>query len=288
MRRVIAAVDNTAAAMPVLSTAAAAARLFHAKLQAIHVEEATTPTAARAAASAIGTRLLLVKGPTVAAAVTRIALQEDVMAIVLGVRSTPSGRRPAGHVAIKVATAVPKPVIVVPPDCVMPVHFRRVLIPLDRDMVTASALRETIEALQGARAEIVLLHIFEERDLPLVTDQPQHETDAWISEFLRRYCPYVDVRRVELRAGMPAEHLLTVAGEIGADALVLAWGQRLLPGRAVLVRTALEHSRVPVILVPVQRRSAGSPADDRIGQSYSLLGPRGRDRNPHRSRALPR
>ena len=39
--------------------------------------------------------------------------------------------------------------------------------------------------------------------------------------------------------------------------LVLAWGQRLLPGRAVLVRTALEHSRVPVILVPVQRRSAG-------------------------------
>ncbi|MGZ3318322.1 MAG: universal stress protein [Isosphaeraceae bacterium] len=288
MRRVIAAVDNSAAAMPVVSTAAAAARLFRAELRAIHVEEAADPTAARAAAKAAGTRLLVVKGPTVAAAVIRVALQEDVVAVVLGVRSRPSGRRPAGHVAVKVATSVPKPIVVVPPDCVLPVHFRRVLIPLERDMVTASALRETIEALQGARAEIVLLHIFEERDLPLVTDQPQHETDAWISEFLRRYCPYVDERRVELRAGMPAEHLLTVAGEIGADALVLAWSQRLLPGRAVLVRTALEHSRVPVILVPVQRRSAGSPADDRIGQSHSQLGSRGRDRNPHRSRALPR
>lgn len=258
MRRVIAAVDSSAAAMPILSTAAAAARLFRAKLRAIHVEEPGDPGVARAAARAAGTRLVLVKGPTVAAAVRTAALQEDVVALVLGVRSRPTGKRAAGHVAVKVATSVPKPIFVVPPDCVLPVHFRRVLIPVERDMVTASALRETIEALQAARAEIVLLHIFEEGDLPLVTDQPQHETDAWVREFLRRYCPYIDVTRVELRTGVPAEHLLAVAGKIGADALVLGWGQRLVPGRAVLVRSALEHSRVPVILVPVQRRSAGS------------------------------
>ncbi len=284
MRRVIAAVDNSAAAMPVLSTAAAVARLFRAELRAIHVEESADPTVARAAARAAGTKLLLVKGPTVAAAVRSVALQEDVVAIVLGVRSRPSGRRPAGHVAVKVATSVPKPIVVVPQDCVMPVHFRRVLIPLERNMVTASALRKTIEALRNARAEIVLLHVFEERELPLVTDQPQHETDAWIGEFLRRYCPYVDVTRVELRAGVPAEHLLTVAAEIRADALVLGWGQRLVPGRAALVRTALEHSRFPVILIPVQGRFASSAVDDRGDRINSLVGPRPRDRNPHRTR----
>ena len=43
-----------------------------------------------------------------------------------------------------------------------------------------------------------------------------------------------------------------------ADALVLGWAQQLVPGRAALVRTALEHSRIPVILIPVERHSAES------------------------------
>ncbi len=266
--RVIAAIDNSAAATPVLSAAGAAAQLFHARLQAVHVEEPAAPDAARAAADAAGAKLRLVKGPIVPALV-RICRQEDVVAVVLGVRSTPSGRRPAGHVAVAVATSVRKPVIVVPPDCVRPVRFRRVLIPLERDIVTASALRKTIEALCDARAEVVLLHVFEERDLPLVTDQPQHETDAWINEFVRRYCQGIDVSAVELRAGLPAEHLLTVAGEVAANAVVLGWSQQLVPGRAALVRMALEHSRVPVILIPVQRQPA---ADGPPGPSERFAG----------------
>ncbi|MGZ6045221.1 MAG: universal stress protein [Isosphaeraceae bacterium] len=264
----IAAIDNSAAASPVLSAAGAVAELFHAELQAIHVQEASRPSVARAAAKAAGAKLHLVKGPTVST-VVKMAHQPDVVAVVLGARSTPSGRRPAGHVATQVATSVPKPIVVVPPDCRCPVQFGRVLIPLERDMVTASALRETIEALYAARAEIVLLHVFEERELPIVTDQPQHETEAWVSEFLRRYCHNIDVSRVELRAGVPADHLMAVADEIGAGAIVLGWGQRLLPGRAALVRTALEHSRIPVILVPVLRQPA---SEGRTARGRTLVG----------------
>jgi nucleotide-binding universal stress UspA family protein len=254
LSRVIAAIDNSAAAKPVLSVAAAVARLFHAKLEAIHTQQMTDAVAARAAAESAGVRPRLITGPTVRTIVEEARLP-DVVAVVLGTRGTPGGRRPAGHIATEVATSVSKPVVVVPPDCVCPVQLRRLLVPLEPDMVTAAALRATIEAAYASGAEIVVLHVFEDRELPLFNDQPQHEVEAWVTEFLRRYCPYVEGIRVELRTGVPREHVLAVAEEIGADALVLGWGQRLVPGRAKLVRTALEHSHIPVILVPVLRQA---------------------------------
>jgi nucleotide-binding universal stress UspA family protein len=263
LRRVVAAIDSSAAATPVLSAGAAVARLFRADLEAIHVQQRTRPDAARAAAEAAGVKFHLVTGATVAS-IVEATEQRDVVAAVLGARGTPGGRRPAGHVATEVATLVLKPVVVVPPECRCPIQLRRILVPLERDMVTAAALRQTIEAACSAGAEIVVLHVFEERELPLFTDQPQHEVEAWVSEFLRAYCSRLEGIRVELRAGVPSDHLLAVADEIGADALVLGWGQRLLPGRAALVRTALERSGIPVILVPIPRHAAGEGDTKRV------------------------
>lgn len=253
MSRVIAAIDNSAAAGPVLSTAAAVAELFGADLEALHVQEKGSE-AAQAAAEAADVKLHLVTGSTVSR-IVEAAKPQEVVAVVLGARGTPGGRRPAGHIATAVVTSVLKPVVVVPPDYVCPVRMRRILVPLEPVMATATALKQIVQAACTAGAELVVLYVFEEHALPLFTDQPQHEVEAWMKEFLRTYCDHPEAR-LELRAGVPGEHLLVSASEIPADALVMGWSQRLARGRAALVRTALEHSRIPVILVPVVRGAA--------------------------------
>jgi hypothetical protein len=43
------------------------------------------------------------------------------------------------------------------------------------------------------------------------------------------------------------------------DAIILAWSQRLVADRAALVRSVLEHSRIPVILVPIARKAKRVP-----------------------------
>jgi hypothetical protein len=39
---------------------------------------------------------------------------------------------------------------------------------------------------------------------------------------------------------------------VGCDVIALGWTQQLVPGRAPVVRAALEGSHVPVMLVPVR------------------------------------
>jgi hypothetical protein len=43
----------------------------------------------------------------------------------------------------------------------------------------------------------------------------------------------------------------SIATEIGADLIALAWSQNMTAGRATVVRAVLERSDVPVLLVPV-------------------------------------
>jgi hypothetical protein len=160
-----------------------------------------------------------------------------------------------------VATSILKPVVVVPPECACPVRLERILVPLEAVMATASALRRIVEAACASGTEVIVLHVFEERELPLFTDQPQHEVEAWVTEFVRTYCHDLGAVRVELRAGVPRNHVLAAADQVQADALVLGWSQRLEPGRARLVKAALERSPIPIILVPVGRPApAGHPA----------------------------
>jgi nucleotide-binding universal stress UspA family protein len=254
--RVLAAIDNSAAARPVLSAAKAVADLLGADVDALHVRERASATA-KAAADASGMHLTFLSGRALERIIQE-AGRPDVVAVVLGARATPGGARPAGHVATHVATSSRKPIVVVPPDCEVPVRLRRILVPLDAVMATASAVDSAVLAAATGGAEVVVVHVMTEQALPPFTDQPQHEVEAWTNEFRRRYCDQPGVR-LELRMGVPRDRVLAFAEEMQADAIILAWSQRLVAERAALVRSALERSRIPVILVPVARKAKRTP-----------------------------
>ena len=248
MSKVVAAIDNSSAARPVLATAAAVARLLSAELEAVHVRVDGARTA-QAAAAAAGLPLRVLSGRAVES-LLRAGEADGVFALVLGARATRSGRRPAGHVALELALSLGKPLVVVPPHAPAPLAVERILVPLDGTAATAGALANTLRLARNRALEVIVLYVHDEARIPLFGDQPQHELEAWTHEFLARHCPHPEDVRLELRTGVPATHVLKVAEEAKADLIALAWSQTLEPGRAAVVREALERSRVPLLLVP--------------------------------------
>lgn len=264
MTTVLAAVDNSAAATPVLAAALRVAELYGAEAEAIHVREDSTASVERAA-RALSVPLLVVDDGT-SRRLVAAARDPDVVAVVVGARRAIHGRRPAGHVALSLIVALAKPVVVVPPLAVDTRPFERVLVPLDGTRASSEALQRTIELACRSHLDVVALHVAEAGGLAPFGEQPQHELDAWKEEFLARYAPQPDAVRLEVRAGRPGESVLRVADEAGVDLVALGWARDLSRGRAALVREVLERSRVPVLLVAapvdpgVRRGRAASPA----------------------------
>ncbi len=250
MTKVIAALDNSLAATPVVRAAVALAELLGATTEALHVEEDGHAVAA-VAAEAVGLRLRREDGP-VAEVLLRAASEPDVAALVVGARATPAGRRPAGGTALAVATSLDKPVLVVPPDGrVGP--LRRALVPIEAGDDPGMAPRAIFEPARGTELEVIALHVIDEERLPAFTDQPQHETAAWAHEFLRRYCPWgIGTVGLETRVGRAEELVPVVADEADVDIVALAWAQELAPHHAPVVEAALARGRVPVMLFPVR------------------------------------
>jgi nucleotide-binding universal stress UspA family protein len=258
VRKLIAALDNSLATGAVLATAGSLARLFGARLDAVHVGDDRDGIATNAAASA-GVELRLLSGPTVPALV-EAASDEDVVALVVGTRRLPLGERPVGATALELITSLLKPVVVVPPDSARPGVLARVLVPLEGTASTSLAPKALIELARDANVEIVVVHVHDAATLPAFTDQPQHQARAWSEEFVARYCPWgVGKVTVALRVGRREEEILAVANETECDLIALGWAQELAAGRAPVVREVLERGRIPVLLVPV-RLAAGAGA----------------------------
>jgi nucleotide-binding universal stress UspA family protein len=250
MTRVLAALDSSVAAQPVLATATAIARLLGAEVEAVHVRMDGERTAQSVAASA-GLALVELEGPVVETLVDA-ASEDDVALAVLGARATPGGARPAGSTAVGVATSVAKPVVLVPPETPHPGRMRRILVPLEGTASTSLAPRSVIELASEGSLEVIVLHVLDEASLPAFTDQPQHETAAWAREFLERYCPFgVERVRLEMRVGRREELVPQVGQEVDADLIALGWSRGLAPDRAPVVHAVLERGHLPVLLMPV-------------------------------------
>ncbi len=161
--------------------------------------------------------------------------------------------------------------MLIPPRAAPLERVRRVLLPLEGTRKTSLAPAAVLGVADDAAVDVVVLHVLDEATLPRFTDQPQHETEAWANEFLARYCP-TGLRSVSLtiRIGQPDQTIVQFAEEAGVDLIALGWNQRLAPGRAAVVRAALERGRLPLLLIPAlgaetDREGVGDPVGSSAG-----------------------
>ena len=251
MTTVLAALDADSSAQPVLSTAIAIAELLDATVTALHVREnglGAAPELARAA----GVELREVSGSPVQQ-IALAAQDTDVAALVLGARGLHGGPQPAGHTALELITRVTKPVVVVPPHARATERVARILLPLEGTSESSRALDDTLRLAHRRGLEIFALHIHSPATVPAFSDHEPHAALAWEREFLTRHIvtPHDRVTLVR-RVGVPADDVVAVARETGADLIVLSWSRDLAPGRAHVVSETLAHSPIPVLLLPIR------------------------------------
>ena len=252
-RTIVAAIDGGSLSSRVLVTATGVAPLFAADVLALHVLERPDEAAmARQKAAAAGIVLQVGEGPVLATLIARCAAA-DVAAAVIGASAGRSGERALGHRALGLITATCRPVIVVPDGADALTQVHRLLLPLDAPLATQEALFDTVAVALAADIDIIALHVWGIRDVPMFNDQPHHEWRGWSQDFMRRYWPAsMPHPKLQRRVGVPAEQIVAAMAETGADLLVLGWRQDLSPGRARVVSAALLTSRKPVLLVPVE------------------------------------
>ncbi|HVM54134.1 MAG TPA: universal stress protein [Acidimicrobiales bacterium] len=261
MRTVLAAIDASPAAQPVLDTALGMASLTDATVEAVHVREMATSTS-QAIASRRGVPIREVEGD-VETCLLRELNRDEVILGVVGARGTPTGRRPVGHTALQLLRRTAKPLVVVPPETMDATSGspHRLLIAVEGTEESARPVTDRLAPLLGGNAELVAVHVFTTATAPPMIDHPEWGLEAWGAEFLARYCP--EASQIDLRTGPVGGRVLDAAADAAADLIVLSWSQDTSPGHAVVVQHVLERSPVPILLLPVDGRHATE--DDDVG-----------------------
>ncbi len=257
MRTVLAAMDASAAARPVLETALGLGQLTSAQVMAVHVGNGSAETPATLATRCdVPYRLL--DGPVESALLEAVG-DPAVIAAVLGARGTPAGRRPAGRTAMRIMEQADKPVAVVPPSVatrgLRPFH--RLLVPLEGSEQSSRTVAEGLLPLISAEVEVIVLHVFTAETMPRVLDRPVRDLQLWGDEFLARYGP--NGAHIECRIGPVGDQVTEVCRDELVDMVVLSWSRDMSPGHAVVIRDVLSRSTVPILLLPARAPGAMAP-----------------------------
>jgi nucleotide-binding universal stress UspA family protein len=246
MSTIVAAVDNSAAAHPVVAAAHLLAPIFGAGVECVHVAEVEGRTAASVAA-ALGVPFRTLPGDPLASLI-ELADDDDVVGFAIGQRSQVPAAT-TGHLALGLADSVDKPVLVVSPQAVVPDRFRRVLIAMAGVPGRGRDLKRAIALAARTELDLVAVHVDDEGSVPAFSDQVQYETEAYAEEFLARYAPGAPGVRLDLRIGAPVDEILAACAEEHSDVIAMGWPHADRPGRGDVVRAVLERSPVPVLLV---------------------------------------
>lgn len=268
--------DGTTGALAALPVARALAGLAGGVLHLIHVG-GTKGTPLEPAELGLtagdlrGARLTRESGEP-AEQIVRRAVEELSAYIVLTThtRPTPHGRA-LGPVARQILSTAPCPVVLVP-SAREPAEWipRHLVLPHDGSPATAAALAPAADLAQRSGAELHVVHIAAATpaqaspgtlQAPRYLDQPQHEWGAWAREFLERMSALGGGTSLRLHlsvaAGEPGEEIVRFAREHRADLIVLASSGHWEPARAAALRSVIEHSDAPVLIV----RAGAQPAE---------------------------
>jgi nucleotide-binding universal stress UspA family protein len=254
MSTVIAAIDSSLAARPVLAMARTVAPLFGAGIVAVHVvEDPDGPSpagrghTAQAEADDAGIALRWLRGDAVRELSAAVA-DDEVVALVIGAHRHAVGGR-AGHLPLALASCTDKPVIVVHPTATPPEQLRRVLVAIEGRPGRGKELKRAVELIEATGLEIVVVHVDDEASIPSFSDQVQHETEAYAAEFFGRFLPGLSHARLELRIGDAVEQILTACDETEAELLAVGWPQTEAGGRGRVAHALLDRCTIPVLLV---------------------------------------
>lgn len=259
MSTVLAAIDGSPVSQAVLAVAREVADALDARVDAVYVEEGDSPPDVGVAA---GESPLRVLGGDPSSVLIAEASREGVVGIVVGACREVGGAVPAGHVSLDVIGNVPKPVVVVPPSTPPDYRLRTVLVPVVGR--PAEALEEVIVLAEHPDLHVVVLRALDELSIPAFEDQPHYDVQAWADEFLARWVPGAGAdTAVEVRIGPPEEVVIAVAEEVCADILAIGRRRTVPTVESPLVLAALRHSTVPVVLLPIARRSENAVASRR-------------------------
>jgi hypothetical protein len=162
------------------------------------------------------------------------------------------------------AGAAGRLVLFVSPGSRVPTGLTHVLVPHDATPATAAVLA-TVGAPLWSHAEIIVLHVAAAGTMsqpgslpaPRMIDHDCYDWSDWREEFVRRFCRISGMLvRMELASGAPEQSILTVARQIRADLLVLAWSGVLEANRARTVRSVCAVAPCPVLLVAGRGRGS--------------------------------
>jgi nucleotide-binding universal stress UspA family protein len=247
MRKVVACVDNSTAARPVLAAAAAIAPLLDATVEAVHVREDGEATV-DAIVEARHVELCVLQGDVVEELVS-YACRPDVVATTVGAHDHSGRARHMGHVPTELADRSDAPVLVVPPDATFSGPVHRVLVAMEGKRGHELALKGAVDVAVDAKLEIIVVHVDDESSIPAFSDQIQHETDAYAAEFLARFAPSAPEAKLELRVGDPADEILRASETIKPELLAMGWRQRPAQAHEGVAPTVVARCRYPVLLV---------------------------------------
>jgi hypothetical protein len=261
MSTVVAAVDDSVAAGPVVAAALALAPLLGSTVEAVHVGEPEGRTARQCAEQA-GVPFRTIPGEPFGRLVELAS--DGVTAVVVGTRDRPAAEGLVGHLALALADALPRPLLVVPPQCAPAERIRRVLVALEGSPGRAKPLRHALQVVAGADLDLTVVHVETEGAVPSFSESAAYETAEFAQEYLRRYWPDAPKARLALPIGSAADEILALADDVRPDLLVAGWPQGSSAEHGHVVREVLRRSRHPVLLVavlplpPVPRRSVVS------------------------------
>jgi len=177
--------------------------------------------------------------------------------------------RSLGRVAEQVIAGARQPILLIRPEAtplaIRPgAVLRRLLLPLDGTPTTAALLAPATGLASRLGAAVDLLYVADAGasppdepgsiGAPQYVDQPQHEWPQWANEVITRlgeaaqFPPDMPMRTF-LAQGEAGETIAHFAAEHESDAVVLARRSRLEPGRASVLRTVLDQTPCPVLLV---------------------------------------